>query len=722
MSAAVNLNETLLAEYSALEARVLAAMREAFSEAEFGELALEVFAFQRRHNAALAGWCAALPVVENWRAIPAVPQGMFKSHRLSCFPPEATGKIFRTSGTTGEARGEHHLRDTRLYEASLLAGWRRLPLARVRTIYLTPKPEDARDSSLAHMMGTLARTEARGVQFALRRDGTLDLLSMAIEFCSGEPLAICGTALAFLNLCEQLGDWRGQLPAGSYVVETGGFKGSGRDIPKAELYGRLAEQFGIAQDAMWNEYGMCELASQFYTHGLGRVHSCGPWMRALVLNPETGEEAGIGETGVLRIFDLANLSSSLAIQTADLAVRRAVGFELIGRDPGALPRGCSRQADEAMRARGVGTQAVTGETITPAETTAARAAALAQAASGFSFLGKVSAEGLLALVAAELGHAESLDRFVPYSAHHAKALAPATLLHVLSGNTPAAALQTLIRGLLLGSHNRCKLPASGLPEVGRFIAALPPWLGARVECSRELPGHWLTDSDAVIAFGSDETISALRARTQRPFIAHGHKLSFALVLDDPDFASIPGAARDASLFDQQGCLSPQVFFIRENGALTLRAYAERLAAAMAVYEKEHPRASLTTSEANTIRTLREETQFRAANGESLTLFASAQGTAWTVIADATPCFPTSPLNRVVFVKPLPAELPATIRPHLSACGIWPNTAEAAELAAKLGAARICPVGQMQFPPLTWHHDGQPVLAPLVRWVDWEATL
>ncbi len=722
MSPPVNPNETLLTEYSTLETRVLAGVRKDLSDTEFGALALEVFDFQRRWNAPLARWCGEKPEARDWRAIPAVPQGMFKSHRISCFPPEEVGKIFRTSGTTGELRGEHHLRDTRLYEASLLAGWRRLKLARAKTIFLTPKPEEARDSSLAHMMGTLAGEETRGALFALRRDGTLDLPSLANEFRSAEPVALCGTALAFLNLMEQLGEWRGQLAAGSYVVETGGFKGSGRDIPKAELYSRLTEQFGIGPDSIWNEYGMCELASQFYTNGLGRVHTCGPWMRALVINPTSGEEARIGETGVLRIFDLANLSSAIAIQTVDLAVRRAEGFELIGRDPAALPRGCSRQVDEVMRGPGPVGPLAGMNTVTPAETATVRAAAIAQAASGFSFLSSVNADGLLALITAELGHSEALDRFVPYSAHHAKALSPSTLLHILSGNTPAAALQTLIRGLLLGSHNRCKLPACGLPEVEKFIAALPAWLAARVECSHQLPEHWLTDSDAVIVFGSDETVSALRARTQRPFIAHGHKVSFAVVLDDSDFDSIPAAARDASLFDQQGCLSPHVFFIRENCALTVRAYAGRLATAMAIFEKEHPRAVLTVSEANSIRTLREETAFRSANGEPLALFTSNASTAWTVIGDATPGFPSSPLNRVVFVKPLPDELPAAIRPHLSACGVWPNTAEAAGIAAKLGATRICPIGQMQSPPLTWHHDGQPVLAPLVRWVDWEATL
>ena len=48
-----------------------------------------------------------------------------------------------------------------------------------------------------------------------------------------------------------------------------------------------------------------------------------------------------GETGLLRIFDLANLFSAMAIQTEDLAIRRGDGFELLGRAELAETRGCS---------------------------------------------------------------------------------------------------------------------------------------------------------------------------------------------------------------------------------------------------------------------------------------------------------------------------------------------------------------------------------------------
>ena len=94
---------------------------------------------------------------------------------------------------------------------------------------------------------------------------------------------------------------------------------------------------------------MTELSTPFYTRGLGRPHAGPPWARALVIDPETGHPAAPGETGVVRLFDLANLGSVLAIQTQDLAVGREDGtFELLGRDPAALPRGCSRAADEML--------------------------------------------------------------------------------------------------------------------------------------------------------------------------------------------------------------------------------------------------------------------------------------------------------------------------------------------------------------------------------------
>jgi hypothetical protein len=332
----------------------------------------------------------------------------------------------------------------------------------------------------------------------------------------------------------------------------------------------------------------------------------------------------------------------------------------------------------------------------------------------------VTAAGLLELVELELGHAAILDNFQARAGQLCKAVAPRTILHIISGNTPAAGLQSLTRGLLLGSYNRCKIPSAGLPELEEFRQALPTELQSLVEISPTLPDEWLTSADAVIVFGSDETIAHFRSmvRPHQIFVAHGHRVSFAVVLEDPEFRSVAGAARDISIFDQQGCLSPQVLFARDQP----RAYAARLAEEMERYQAQEPRAQLTPAEAAAIRGLREEIAFRAANGEPVALWQSLRSTDWTVIFEETELLSRSPLNRVIHVLPLPADLRRTlahVQPHLSTAGIWPPTAAYAHELAPLGLSRICPLGRMQEPPLSWHQDGQPVLASLVRWLDLE---
>ena len=49
-----------------------------------------------------------------------------------------------------------------------------------------------------------------------------------------------------------------------------------------------------------------------------------------------------GEEGLARIVDLANVDSSLVIQTQDRVVELSDGsVQLLGRAQGAMPRGCS---------------------------------------------------------------------------------------------------------------------------------------------------------------------------------------------------------------------------------------------------------------------------------------------------------------------------------------------------------------------------------------------
>jgi hypothetical protein len=67
------------------------------------------------------------------------------------------------------------------------------------------------------------------------------------------------------------------------------------------------------------------------------------------LDPLTLAELPSGRTGLLAIFDLANVGSALHLLTEDLGAVEGEGFRLAGRAPDADLRGCSLLAEELTR-------------------------------------------------------------------------------------------------------------------------------------------------------------------------------------------------------------------------------------------------------------------------------------------------------------------------------------------------------------------------------------
>src|SRR5262245_50638169 len=236
----------VLQEYRALETRVLDAMIPTLGDDDFSRLALDVFEFQCRWNPVYRAFAAARPQPNHWREIPAVPQAAFKRAVLSCVPANEAGSRFRTSGTTGESRGEHHFANLDLYDASIVRGWDRLELPRLPLWILARKGADAADSSLSHMFDLLARERGRNdARWFLHPDGSLDLEAFGGFAPPEEPVAFLGTALGFLNLFERMGSARIALPPGSFALETGGYKGSGRMLAKRDLYEMFERYLGL---------------------------------------------------------------------------------------------------------------------------------------------------------------------------------------------------------------------------------------------------------------------------------------------------------------------------------------------------------------------------------------------------------------------------------------------------------------------------------------------
>jgi len=329
-------------------------------------LALDLFSLQHDTVPAYQLFCRARGCqpdsVRSWRQIPAVPTSAFQELELTAIAPEARTRVFHSSGTTAQrpSRHVHHAGSLALYEdslrpwfaAHLLATGPGFPAGfRPRCLALTPPPGLAPHSSLVHMLEVVNHDFGGAGSGFFGRIGPeaaweldLDATTTALEVAcaEGQPVLVLGTAFLFVHLVDALdaAGRRFDLPSGSRLMETGGYKGRSRTLSRTDLHAALADRLGPVR--IVPEYGMSELSSQAYDTGDGFRFP--PWVRVRTVHPETGHDVAEGEAGLLRIHDLANVWSVAALETGDLGRIRGDTFELLGRTTDAEPRGCSRMS------------------------------------------------------------------------------------------------------------------------------------------------------------------------------------------------------------------------------------------------------------------------------------------------------------------------------------------------------------------------------------------
>lgn len=315
-------------------------------EGDFASSALEVFRYQFENNMAYRNYCESLgrtpQSVISWKEIPAAPTDVFKlpNTAMRCFPEAEVKGFFLTSGTTREVRGKHEYRALELYEAAVKGGWRELGLPEIsKPCFFSQRVEDAPHSSLVRMFDLLDQDG----EWLIDADGKL----LSEKFTPNGAAAVLGTSLALLRFCEENDPIK--LLDGSWIFETGGSKGLRKSHTPAEVRQRLSHHFSLPESRILNEYGMTELFSQFYKWGDAEAHQGPAWTAIRVVDVFSGEPAADGEIGYLEIIDLANLDSVSAIRTQDLAIATGErSFRLIGRDPSAVARGCSRGVDALL--------------------------------------------------------------------------------------------------------------------------------------------------------------------------------------------------------------------------------------------------------------------------------------------------------------------------------------------------------------------------------------
>jgi hypothetical protein len=332
----------------------------------FDALACDIARFQAEHIEGFARLCRAKNVVPGAlrlaRDVPSVPTDAFKLSRVAWFPDDASRATFLTSGTTVGARGTHRMRRPETYDAAAMALGRWALTSDLRdppvVLVLGPDASEAPDSSLARMTSMFAQrlgaADPRSASFV--KGGVMDLVGLdervAEATVRGRAILLLATSFALVHLLDALSGAHFRLPPGSRVMQTGGYKGRSREVAAEDLRRKLSEVFGIDERAIIGEYGMTELSSQFYEGtlqgGEANVYVEPPWARIVPVHPETLEPVPEGETGIARIVDLMNVDSAVVVLARDQVRRKGAGVELLGRVPGAPPRGCSIALDELL--------------------------------------------------------------------------------------------------------------------------------------------------------------------------------------------------------------------------------------------------------------------------------------------------------------------------------------------------------------------------------------
>jgi phenylacetate-coenzyme A ligase PaaK-like adenylate-forming protein len=321
---------------SELKAKVLN-----FSENQsFNDLALSVFQYQYHHNKIYRQFVDKLSIVPekitHFSNIPFLPIGFFKTQKVvsSVFNDET---IFESSGTGSELRSKHYVSDVDFYNNNSVKIFESFfgSLQNKVVLGLLPSYLERGNSSLVHMVNHfMQKSNITESAFYLN---DFEKLHQKLELLKQEQkeVILFGVTFALLDFCEK---HPLMFPA-LKIIETGGMKGRGKELIRAELHSILKKGFGV--ENIYSEYGMTELLSQAYSkndEGFTMPDTFKILIRDLY-DPLTHSEKG---KGGISIIDLANVDSCSFIATDDIGEIKSSGkFDVLGRIDASDVRGCS---------------------------------------------------------------------------------------------------------------------------------------------------------------------------------------------------------------------------------------------------------------------------------------------------------------------------------------------------------------------------------------------
>ena len=334
------------------------------------------------------------------------------------------------------------------------------------------------------------------------------------------------------------------------------------------------------------------------------------------------------------------------------------------------------------------------------------------------------------------GHEKSLS--VP----SLMAVGPTLCVQVSSGSVPGVGVNALIRSLLVKAPTLIKPGAGDVVLTQLFAEALRDadaelgsavavryWSGGK---DHELTKQAVAGADAVVVYGSDESVLSVRGMlpVSCRFIAYHHRFGIGIVgrekLRDSmeDLAS--EVARAVAMFENRGCVCPQVLFVERGEDVEVEAFAHLIAESferLACEWPSHVEPVFADRESALLRQVRDTIEIHQAAGSVRMLHGGIEN--WTVVSELDllqlPFLPGRSLRirPVQNLEDVPSLLGESCR-HIQSVGYAvaeDRVDDIAVLFGRAGASRVVPFDAMSFPPAWWLHDGQGPLRALIGWVE-----
>ncbi len=331
-----------------------------------------------------------------------------------------------------------------------------------------------------------------------------------------------------------------------------------------------------------------------------------------------------------------------------------------------------------------------------------------------------------------------LDEFQPLSkGGFGKAFGPDLIGHIWAGNVPGLPLWSLVSSLLVKSGSIGKVSSSEPLFAGWFanlLSEVEPQLAESIAIvwwkggNRVKEKILLKEAELVIAYGNNETLKEIREHTPvtTRCLTFSHKLSLGMVsraalVKSKAWEVAHQAAFDIINYDQQGCYSPQVFFVERGGSVSPKQFAQYIANELACFETKFPRRKLTIEEATGVALWAQSAELNVFSKKTDVVMSDPNGAWSAVYSDDLESFEPTGLNRTVKIIGVDhlEEVTQTIQPYRTLMQTVGIAAEPdklfklAELLGKAGVTRVSALEHMTSPEAGWHHDGRFNLLDLI---------